>query len=130
MSLCPQCGSAIKTVPAGVSKKTGKQYNSFQACSNRNCSYKPPIDESYTPIDRPFYQPPIDESYIPPYTPAYQPPTPNNITKVCDEKKEMVMSYAKDLVVAEMTTGAISDISPIERVEQYFDRLILKIRSV
>lgn len=114
MSLCPQCGSAIKTVPAGVSKKTGTQYNSFQACSNRNCSYNPPRDESYTPPDKP----------------AYQPPTPKNITKVCDEKKEMVMSYAKDLVVAEMTTGVISDISSVERVEQYFDRLILKIRSV
>ena len=38
---CPQCGSQIKTVPAGVSKKTGNPYNAFQACSNRNCNWKP-----------------------------------------------------------------------------------------
>lgn len=37
--LCPTCNSAIKIIPAGISKKTGKPYNSFQACSNRECSY-------------------------------------------------------------------------------------------
>ena len=39
---CPQCNSPIKTVPAGVSKTTGRPYQSFQACSNRECSWKPP----------------------------------------------------------------------------------------
>jgi hypothetical protein len=32
----------MKTVPAGVSKKTGKAYQAFQACSNRECTYKAP----------------------------------------------------------------------------------------
>jgi len=112
--LCPMCNSPIKTVAAGVSKKNGKPYNSFQACSNRNCSYKPPIDESYTPEQQPIQQAPVAR----------------NMSKACDEKKEMVMSYAKDLVVAEITTGVPSDVPTIERVEAYFDRLILKIRSV
>ena len=36
---CPQCGSELKRVPAGVSKRTGKPYNAFMACSNRECDY-------------------------------------------------------------------------------------------
>ena len=38
---CPKCGALIKTVPAGVSKKTGRPYNAFQCCSNRECDWKP-----------------------------------------------------------------------------------------
>jgi hypothetical protein len=33
---------AVKTVPAGVSQKTGKPYSSFQACPERGCDEKPP----------------------------------------------------------------------------------------
>lgn len=44
MSNCPECGMPIKTVPAGISKSSGKPYSEFQCCSNRNCSYKPPRD--------------------------------------------------------------------------------------
>jgi hypothetical protein len=33
---------SVKTVPAGVSQKTGKPYSSFQACSERGCDEKPP----------------------------------------------------------------------------------------
>ncbi len=35
---CPDCGSAIRYIKAGVSKKTGKPYNAFHACSNM-CGY-------------------------------------------------------------------------------------------
>ena len=42
MNCCPECGMLIKTVPAGISKKTGKPYTEFQVCSNSECSYKPP----------------------------------------------------------------------------------------
>ncbi len=40
---CPECGSAIKTVPAGISHKSGqpKPYNEFKTCSNKECSWKP-----------------------------------------------------------------------------------------
>ena len=41
MENCPKCNNLIKTIPAGISKKTGKPYNAFQACSNRECDYKP-----------------------------------------------------------------------------------------
>lgn len=36
---CPKCGEPIKYIPAGVSKKTGKRYSEFWACSNRSCDY-------------------------------------------------------------------------------------------
>lgn len=32
MENCQICGAVMKVVPAGVSKKTGKPYNSFTAC--------------------------------------------------------------------------------------------------
>lgn len=35
MSNCPVCGGEIKTIPAGISKKTGKPYESFTSCPNR-----------------------------------------------------------------------------------------------
>lgn len=35
---CPDCGSPIKKIPAGTSK-TGKPYDAFWACQNRNCKY-------------------------------------------------------------------------------------------
>lgn len=38
---CPIHHKPWKTVPAGVSKKTGKPYNSFQACPERDCSERP-----------------------------------------------------------------------------------------
>ena len=36
---CPKCDSPIKRVPAGVSRKTGKPYDAFMACEDRNCDY-------------------------------------------------------------------------------------------
>lgn len=32
MQNCPVCGSELKTIPAGISKKTGKPYQSFTTC--------------------------------------------------------------------------------------------------
>lgn len=39
--VCP-VHHTVKTVPAGVSQKTGKPYESFQACPERDCNEKPP----------------------------------------------------------------------------------------
>lgn len=36
---CPDCGSPIKHIPAGYSKKTKKPYNEFWACENPECKY-------------------------------------------------------------------------------------------
>lgn len=36
---CPKCGSELRKIPAGVSKKTGKPYDAFTGCSNRDCDY-------------------------------------------------------------------------------------------
>ncbi|HEC66089.1 MAG TPA: hypothetical protein ENI23_12415 [bacterium] len=36
---CPKCQSDTKVVPEGVSKKSGKSYPAFIACTNRECDY-------------------------------------------------------------------------------------------
>ena len=43
MNTCPNCGAELKTVPAGTSKRTGKPYKAFMACSDRNCDYTAPL---------------------------------------------------------------------------------------
>lgn len=35
MANCKVCGSPKRTIPAGVSKATGKPYSAFEACPNR-----------------------------------------------------------------------------------------------
>lgn len=35
MSKCTICNQEMKIIPAGVSKKTGKPYNAFEACPNK-----------------------------------------------------------------------------------------------
>ena len=37
---CPQ-GHPLKVIPAGVSKTTGRPYNAFTVCSDRECNWKP-----------------------------------------------------------------------------------------
>jgi len=39
--LCPVHGTA-KTVPAGVSRKTGQPYSAFIVCGDRSCENRPP----------------------------------------------------------------------------------------
>ena len=45
---CTVHGTEFKVVPAGVSKVSGKPYQSFMACSERGCREKPPRAE--TPV--------------------------------------------------------------------------------
>jgi hypothetical protein len=40
--VCPIHNVPWKVVPAGVSKKTGKPYDAFQACSVGGCDQRPP----------------------------------------------------------------------------------------
>lgn len=42
LEVCNVHGVQWKTIPAGVSKKTGKPYNSFQTCPVIGCTEKPP----------------------------------------------------------------------------------------
>ncbi len=46
LTQCPKCEQPIKTIPAGISKRTGKKYNEFQACSNIACDWKPDRSKS------------------------------------------------------------------------------------
>src|SRR3954462_13268514 len=40
--LCEIHNCEMKTIPAGVSKKTGKPYNSFEVCQIADCKWRPP----------------------------------------------------------------------------------------
>lgn len=41
---CSECGSEMRLIPAGVSKKTGKPYQSFYACEDRECGKTLPAE--------------------------------------------------------------------------------------
>ncbi len=40
--VCPNHNTPWKTVPAGISKRTGNAYQAFQACSTDGCDQRPP----------------------------------------------------------------------------------------
>ena len=50
IKICPNCGQQMNLIPAGVSKKTGKNYPPFWSCSQRDggCGYT----ENITAKDR------------------------------------------------------------------------------
>ena len=41
LGVCPVHKTAWKAVPAGVSKRTGKEYSAFYSCPDRECKNKP-----------------------------------------------------------------------------------------
>lgn len=49
MITCLLCGSAVKLVPAGTSKKTGKPYDAFYSCQNRDCGKTYKCEATGTP---------------------------------------------------------------------------------
>ena len=87
MSQCPGCGADLKTVPAGVSKNTGKPYEAFIACSNK-CGWRPSKETGVRKI--------LVESISPSKIPLS-----NGDLK----ERTMIMSYAKDVVVKKLEVG-------------------------
>lgn len=53
---CPIHSVPFRTVPAGVSKSTGRPYNAFEACPERGCKERPPKN----------YAAPLDQRINPP----------------------------------------------------------------
>lgn len=52
MPNCPKCDQPLKLIPAGTSKGTGKEYNAFWACSDRNCGFTKKVEgEGTTPVN-------------------------------------------------------------------------------
>jgi len=73
MEKCPVCNGNIKSIPAGISKRTGKAYKAFKVCENNDCGYKPieedgtknVIVESLVKPEKPVEKPIINgDSYI------------------------------------------------------------------
>lgn len=50
---CIICGNVMKLIPAGVSKKTGKPYDSFMSCPNRCKAVKAQFKTSPQPPQAP-----------------------------------------------------------------------------
>jgi hypothetical protein len=107
--LCPACGSEIKEVPAGISKKTGKPYDAFQVCSNKLCGWKPKKNEI------------LVDSHLPTRAPHIE---PTNDLK----EKSMLMSYAKDIVVAMMQTNSIPT-SPVKETIAIYRELLQELKN-
>ena len=55
---CPICGNPLKRIEGGISKRTGKPYSAFWACSNRDCDYtwNEPKKSSYYPVNSEQYK--------------------------------------------------------------------------
>ena len=49
---CPKCGSVCQEIPASISKKTGKPYQRFLACSNRDCDWTMNMGLSGRPLEQ------------------------------------------------------------------------------
>jgi hypothetical protein len=47
---CPNCGSILRFINAGISKKNGKPYHAFYACSGK-CGYTQP-GKSFNPYEK------------------------------------------------------------------------------
>ena len=108
MQECPLCGAEIKSIPAGVSKKSGKPYNAFKVCSNRECGYKP-VEENGT------------VNKVVEVISKNEPKKPNGI------EPSMRQSYRKDLMVA--LVDKLIETNLPEDINIKFDTLWTKIES-
>jgi hypothetical protein len=101
---CSVCNSQMQLIPAGVSKKTGKPYNSFLVCPNK-C--------------KPDYKP------SPPPQPANPPTVPVNDTSDVNDKiiRQTCIKAASNLF---MGTGKIDEaISAAKKFENFVNNLDL-----
>lgn len=46
MGQCSQCGNDMRLIPAGISKKNGKPYNAFYACTECNHTERISVDDA------------------------------------------------------------------------------------
>lgn len=81
---CPMCLVEMKLIPAGVSKSTGKKYGSFYSCPECKQTLNAEVKV---------------EQGIQPVFPK------KSVSNGDDKAKTMVLSYAKDLVIAMSVAG-------------------------
>ena len=110
MQECPLCGAEIKSIPAGVSKKSGKPYNAFKVCGNRECGYKP-VEENGT-VNK------VVEVFN-----KNEPKKPNGI------EPSMRQSYRKDLMCAVLETYGNGGTALISNVKAVFNDLWMEIEK-
>ena len=102
---CQKCNCEMKFVPAGVSRKTNKPYDSFWVCQNQECKATMKDNQVDNIINNiPKTQPQVNGKPI--------------------DHNSMILTYAKDVVVAEI--GAGKDIQePFKRIADGFKALLV-----
>jgi len=114
---CPQCNSEVKQIPSGVSRKTGKPYNAFLACSNKACNYK----EFGNP--QPFPQ----QFQQPKQAPAKEGPTDAQLSMITAYEKD-IMDMATRMIIARFAQGMIGE-NPASDIVTAYISLIAAFRS-
>jgi hypothetical protein len=115
--LCPNCNGEMWD---NRSNKRNPKAPDFK-CKDPNC-----IDEESGRVSA---------AWLPKVKPQQEPVrsfVPKNMTPAepSQNKKEMIMSYAKDLVVAELAAGRLEAAHDVVTMTcDYYDRLLMKIRS-
>ena len=82
MPQCQTCKSEMNSIPAGVSKKTGKSYNQFYSCPNR-CP-KPSYSQTAPPV------------YTKPEPPQEKPDEVQNHIRWCNSLNNSCLIIAND----------------------------------
>lgn len=107
--MCPIHNCETKTIPAGVSKRTGQPYNAFEICQIKDCTWKPGQNPNYpnNPPKTPQYAPPVD-----PQTPF----------------KENREEYGRRLAIHGMVNGMLAagiapHLIPLQNLIQLEDRI-------
>jgi ribosome-binding protein aMBF1 (putative translation factor) len=109
---CELCGSEIKTIPAGVSKATGRAYASFQVCSNRGCSWKPPKTQK-----------PLETASLPARTQTTTPLPVTNDSVI----NATILKVAGELVCARLRTSEVVE-NPVQEIINIYNILLHELK--
>ena len=104
--LCPLCQVEMKLIPAGVSKTSGKKYYAFYSCPECKETMNADIKVEQG-IQKVVHKP---------------------VSNGDERSKTMVLAYAKDLVVAMMTSG-ITPPDPAAEVLSVYRKFMVEIEK-
>jgi hypothetical protein len=116
---CPVCGAPIKTVPAGFSQKTGRNYPAFQVCSNYGCGWKPPKAEMPQNAPRPYNPYNQTNSYPTTRPTQFNAPQGNPVPQIDYSQKILALSIR----INELATALNVTIQAMKKIKTDVDGL-------
>ena len=109
--LCPMCQVEMKLVPAGISKTSGKAYKAFYSCPECKQTMNAELK-----VEQSIQKTTAGQGI-------------RSLANNNDERaKTMVLAYAKDLVVAMMTSG-ITPPDPAAEVLSIYRKFMVEIEK-